>query len=64
MDKEFEEFEVTKQQILDMEDKGYLSSEGFEGTLKVKTTELEPKFIDCEKQLTETKSRYSFARIL
>ena len=52
------EFERAREQILEMEDKGYLSCDGFEGTLKVKTTELEPKLIAVEKHFTDTKNRY------
>ena len=57
------EFEESKKQILEMEDKGYLSSDGFEGTLKVKTTELEPKLMAVEKQFTDTKNRYVYIYI-
>jgi hypothetical protein len=40
-----------------MEDKGYLSTDGFEGTLKIKTVELEPRMAAVEKQFSDTKNR-------
>lgn len=40
-----------------MEDKGFLSSDGFEGTLKIKTVELEPRLAAVEKEFADTKSR-------
>jgi hypothetical protein len=40
-----------------MEDKGYLSTDGFEGTLKMKTVELEPRIAAVEKQFSDTKNR-------
>ncbi|CAB4006508.1 Hypothetical predicted protein [Paramuricea clavata] len=51
------EFEESKRQIVEMEDKGYLSTDGFEGTLKTKTVELEPRMAAVEKQFSDTKNR-------
>ena len=51
------EFEESKRQITEMEDKGYLSTDGFEGTLKIKTVELEPRMNAVEKQFSDARNR-------
>ncbi|XP_028414134.1 dystrophin-like isoform X2 [Dendronephthya gigantea] len=57
LQKHLTEFEESKRQIIEMEDKGYLSTDGFEGTLKIKTVELEPRMTAVEKQFSDTKNR-------
>ena len=51
------QFEESKRQIIEMEDKGYISTDGFEGTLKVKSAELEPRISAVERQFADTKNR-------